>query len=142
MIIAFTLSMPQRPASSNWGRDRLYCVTQRFSTKRGKERAEQIVAGGPYDYHFSDGWGMLIDVRIVGAKEAASLKKRSAGFAGYNWAIDTICRYGRIMDSQQEEKFLEQQKASKSCQTNEIKSDADKNSPNGSSNESSALSNV
>lgn len=53
---------------------------------------EEILSEGSFYYDFGDGWGMRIYVREVDSKEAAIIRRRSRGFCGYDWAIDSIIK--------------------------------------------------
>ncbi len=61
------------------------------------DHADKILARGSYYYNFGDGWGASVAVEQVDSKEAAKLRRRSAGFCGYDWMIDSIERHGRIL---------------------------------------------
>lgn len=99
MILAFTLSMPGCPSwNGKWsGEGRKYVITQTFSSSRkGVEKANRILKEGYYDYSFSDGWCAGVDVTLVDAKQAAKLRKESAGFCGYDWMVNSIIQYNEI----------------------------------------------
>ena len=50
-----------------------------------------------YYYNFGDGWGANIQVKLVTKREAKEYEKKSVGFAGYDWMIDSIIEHGRIL---------------------------------------------
>lgn len=50
-------------------------------------------------YNFGDGWGALITMEIIDAKEGRKRNKISNGFCGYEWMIDSIIKTGRIMSN-------------------------------------------
>lgn len=109
MMIAFVLSMPNSPSwDGKWsGQNRLHAVVETFSdSKANKAKVEEILEGSPYIHRWSDGWTASVSAIQVDAKEARTIRKNSAGFAGYNWMIDTIRRYGRILDSQGVKDFI------------------------------------
>lgn len=89
VIAAFFLSMPTNNAwNGKWsGEGRLYVVTRRVL---------QMPDRTSYAYSFGDGWTARIDVKKVDSKESARLKRKSVGFAGYEWMIDSIFRHGEI----------------------------------------------
>jgi hypothetical protein len=61
-----------------------------------------------YYYNFGDGWGANICVEQVDAKEASRRRKKSIGFYGYEWMVDSIIRFGDILnDKQHKEKLIE-----------------------------------
>lgn len=108
MILAFHLSMPNRPTwDGNWsGAGRKYVVTRSFRGRSGTEKAESILAEGYYHYQWPDGWGAGIQVEEVDSRRARQLRKQSAGFCGYEWMVDTICLYGKPMASHEVEEYL------------------------------------
>jgi len=94
MILAYTLSMPRNNAwNGKWsGEGQLYV---RVRSYRKGQVAQKILDNQPYPYNFGDGWVARIDVREVTSAEARKLRKKSAGFCGYDWMIDTIVLYGK-----------------------------------------------
>lgn len=101
MILAFKLNMPvSRSWNGKWsGDDKQYVITKSWQGKTGVLAAERIAAARSYSYRFSDGWVARVDVSIVDSREAARLRARSAGFCGYNWMVDSICKHMEIIDS-------------------------------------------
>jgi hypothetical protein len=53
--------------------------------------------GGSYYYNFGDGWGASVSVRKVTAAQARKIERKSVGFCGYEWMIDSIIRDGEIL---------------------------------------------
>ena len=49
-----------------------------------------------YYYHWDDGWTAKVNMTLVTEKEAKSALKRSRGFLGYEWMIDSILTDGKI----------------------------------------------
>ena len=94
MMIAFTLSMPHNNAwNGRWtGEDDFYAKVRRYSDGAGAA----ILERSSYYYNFGDGWGASVAVRQVDSKEAARIRRKSKGFCGYDWMIDSIERHGRI----------------------------------------------
>lgn len=119
MILAFELSMPGRGSwNGRWsGEDRCYAIVKKFTGKRGAEKAAAILTQRSYFYGWSDGWGARVSVREIDAAEARRLRKRSSGFCGYDWMIQTICDYGKIMDDEQVRSHLEKQRTEAECST-------------------------
>lgn len=73
-------------------------ITKRWGTsKKANELIKQILDKGSFYYNFGDGWGMSISVREVDSKEAAKIRKKSVGFCGYDWAIDSILQHQKII---------------------------------------------
>ena len=59
---------------------------------------QAINDSGYYYYNFGDGWGASVNVYILdGAKEASRLRRKSDGFCGYEWMIDSIITNGKIL---------------------------------------------
>lgn len=98
MILCFELSMPSCPSwNGKWsGEGRLYAITRKFSGVKGGAHAQRILDAAPYHYHWDDGWGAMVRVREVDAKEAAQARKKSVGFAGYDWMVESIIDHGAI----------------------------------------------
>ena len=104
MLIEFKLSMPNIGSwDGKWtGEDNYYArvinITKRWgSGKKANELVKQILDKGSFYYDFRDGWGMSIAVREVDSKEAAKIRKKSKGFCGYDWAIESILQNQKIV---------------------------------------------
>lgn len=98
-MIAFTLFMPGVGSwNDRWSSaDCLFVkVIGGGRSQRAIARTAEILANSPYYYDFGDGWAVSVSVREVDAREARSLRKRSAGFCGYDWMIAEILSEGRI----------------------------------------------
>ena len=90
-MLLFRLSMPN---VSSWnGR---WSGEGREYTKLVDERQAKHELKGSYYYDFGDGWGARIDVTTVTGGEVAKIRKRSDGFCGYDWMVDSILRHGEI----------------------------------------------
>lgn len=98
MILCFSLSMPGCPSwNGRWsGEDRLFARTWTASSKKSKERASEIIKGSPYYYRWDDGWAASVSVKEVTSQEATKIQKKSAGFYGYDWMIESIKDKGKI----------------------------------------------
>ena len=101
MILAFKLSMPHNNSwNGKWsGEDKLYVITRNLP----KQKAKEIITQKSYYHNFGDGWGASISVTHVDSKEAAKLRKKSKGFCGYDWMVDSIIQYGKILNIEQRE---------------------------------------
>lgn len=98
-IICFELSMPNRGSwDGRWsGECRYLARVRRFGRgKSAKEQAERILAERSYYYRWSDGWGASVSVREITAEEARKIERKSAGFCGYDWMIQSIIDHGDI----------------------------------------------
>ena len=93
MLLSFELSMP---GVSSWngkwsGADNLYARVVNFGkTKTGEAKAKEILGKGYFRYAFGDGWAAGITVKEVDAKTAAKIRRKSKGFYGYDWMIESI----------------------------------------------------
>lgn len=99
MTLAFVLTMPSNNSwNGRWsGDERVHCVLENFRGKKQEAKAAEIVAKSPYFYEFGDGWCAKIEVKQVDRAEAAKLRRKSAGFNGYDWMVRTIVYYGEII---------------------------------------------
>ena len=99
--VLFTLSMPGNNAwDGKWsGEGRNYTITSTLSAKE----LETIQLGGPplsekttlsFGYNFGDGWYANVNVRLLKKGERPA---KSDGFCGYDWMVDSIRRYGKIL---------------------------------------------
>ena len=100
MLVAYTLTMPSAPSwNGKWsGEDRLWCVVRKYKDARAQEISKST-SSTHYYYRWSDGWIANVHARIVSSAEASQLRKKSFGFAGYEWMIDSIESYGKIYAS-------------------------------------------
>lgn len=92
-MIAFLLSMPHVASwNGEWsGEGKIYARLRR-DNQVSKEYIDQS-----FEYRWDDGWGASVEVRKVDSKEAAKIRKHSAGFYGYDWMIDSIIDHGKII---------------------------------------------
>jgi len=100
MILQFTLSMPGCNSwNGKWsGESRIYAKTINFGKSLKRiEKAQFILANGSYFYDFGDGWRASISVKEIDAKESRKINRITNGFYGYDWMIDDIRSYGRIL---------------------------------------------
>ena len=102
MILCFELSMPNNNSwNGKWsGKGRYYAKTVNFGkTKKAEKHAQEILDKGSYYYNFGDGWGASVSVKQVTAKEAATARRKSVGFCGYDWMVESIKQHGKIQSS-------------------------------------------
>jgi len=94
MIIAFTLSMPRNNAWNNcWtGAEKMYIVTRTVP----KDKASEILKIGSFGCSFGDGWVANISAESVDSRQAAKLRKKSSGFCGYEWMVNSIITTNEI----------------------------------------------
>ena len=90
-LMSFTLTMPGRGGwNGQWsGSDRLY-----VDVRRRPPGCE--ITQCDFHYHWADGWTACVSARVVDAKEAERLRRKTNGFAGHDWMIDSILSKGRI----------------------------------------------
>ena len=91
-MIVFTLSMPNRNTwNGKWtGDERIFA-----RTRKDREVPKEIV-GKDFYHHWDDGWTACVTVEKMNCREANKLMKKSDGFCGYDWMIESIIRYGEI----------------------------------------------
>lgn len=92
----FTLSMPNVGSwNGKWSAEgELYTKSVRFIS-RGKNLYPNLKERG-YFYDFGDGWGANVKVSFVMRKEAVAMQRKSKGFCGYEWMIDSILKNDKI----------------------------------------------
>ena len=93
MILSFTLSMPNVGSwDGKWsGQDRLYVKVISFGrSKEQNDRAKEILDKGYFHYSFGDGWSAGVTVKKVDSRDRERLRKKSAGFCGYDWMVQSI----------------------------------------------------
>lgn len=98
MILEFKLSMPKVNSwNGKWSREGEYFA--KIITFRGKEKIQRAkeIKDKSYYYDFGDGWCASVEVRQIDYKEASKLRKKSQGFKGYDWMIESIIKFNRII---------------------------------------------
>lgn len=93
-MIIFRLTMAKVPTwNGTWsGADKV------FVRRRLDSVVPASVVGRVFTYEWDDGWSVRISVEKVSAVEAIGIAKQSKGFCGYDWMIDSIIKYGEILD--------------------------------------------
>lgn len=104
MKLAFTLSMPGRNSwNGRWsGEDTVYAIVRPFTTIKAKAKAETMKAHRYYSYSFGDGWRAGVEVKEVSNDEARVIRRKSKGFCGYDWMVQSILDHGAIYGSKDE----------------------------------------
>lgn len=99
MIIEFKLSMPNVGSwNGKWtGESNYYAKLIEFKGKVKEEKAKELLEKAYYHYSFGDGWSMGVSLRKVDSREAAKIRRMSNGFCGYDWAVDSIIKYKKIL---------------------------------------------
>ena len=101
MILSFTLSMPNKGSwDGKWSGDKsCYAKVINFGhSKKAIKHATEILEKRNYHYNFGDGWSAGIKVAEVTPKEAAKIRRKSRGFYGYDWMVESI-RYNGCIES-------------------------------------------
>lgn len=112
MLVSFQLTMPNVGSwNGKWtGADRKYYVIRKLSDRymKSKEHFKDLLEKNRDNWHYSwnDGWGANVTAEIIDAKEATKRRKNSAGFAGYDWMVDSIIYYGEISTETERKKQL------------------------------------
>lgn len=101
--LLFTLDMPNVGSwNGKWsGEGRLYARVRTIRSKADFPKAKKILDEGYFRYDFGDGWSMSVDVSEVDAKTKTKILKKTKGFCGYDWAIDSIMQYNDIFTRKQ-----------------------------------------
>lgn len=100
IYVAFRLSMPRNNAwNGKWGGEaKLFARVMKFRTRNA---ADEILKRIDYGYDFGDGWFASVNVAEVSGEEKRRIEKQSSGFCGYDWMIDSICDFGRILNDEE-----------------------------------------
>lgn len=95
-IYAFKLSMPNVGSwNGEWsGKKDLYI---QFRKLTNKQITDSGIKEGSHHYNFGDGWSANVSVSEIDSEEKRKLSKRSKGFAGYDWMIDSIIENQKII---------------------------------------------
>lgn len=100
--VIFILTMPGVNSwNGRWsGEEHLYCISRGFpSSKAGQERVKKFMGESEekaFGHNFGDGWRARVTARIVRGVDAKRMLKKSKGFCGYDWMVDSIVRHGAI----------------------------------------------
>lgn len=114
MKVCFELTMPNVGSwNGKWtGADKKYYIVRTYFGERAKQMKaieEKEVKYASWYYDFGDGWGASVLMEIIDATEAKKRLKNSKGFAGYDWMVNEIEAYGRIL-GRKERQLLREQK--------------------------------
>lgn len=91
--LIFQLSMPGCASwDGKWsGAGRCYAVKRRVSATKADS-----LTGRSFSYNFGDGWRASVSAQTADAKTSREIMKRSQGFCGYEWMINSIMSDGAI----------------------------------------------
>lgn len=91
-MIAFELTMPNKGSwNGKWSQE-----GQLFVRCRDQRCVPREYWNDSFFYRWDSGWTACVTTRQVTAAEAKKLERKSKGFYGYDWMIDSIIRYGDI----------------------------------------------
>ena len=91
-MIVFKLTMPNRNTwNGKWTGDEMI-----FARVRKDRDVPKDIIGKSFFHHWDDGWTACVSVDKMDYREANKLMRKSAGFCGYDWMIESIIRYGEI----------------------------------------------
>jgi len=108
MILQFILSMPNNNSwNGKWsGESNFYAIVHNFGrSKIRTTKAVEILKKEYYHYSFGDGWAAGITITEINAKEAVKIRRKSGGFCGYSWMVDSIIDHGEILNTKQREQL-------------------------------------
>ena len=92
-MIVFELTMPNRGSwNGRWSGESTRHIRVKYDNSVPKE-----VWNKDFFYRWDDGWTACISVIKMSAKEARKLEKDSSGFCGYDWMINSIINYHKII---------------------------------------------
>lgn len=97
---AFVLSMPSvNTHDGKWtGSGTYYAATREFPNE---SKLLNNFGEGVYLYNFGDGWVARVDVEKVTSREKYNIKRKSKGFFGYDWMVDSIIQNGKIIPEEE-----------------------------------------
>lgn len=102
-MIIFELTMPNCGSwNGKWsGEKRLYAKSRR------NNQVPKEVVGKKFYYRWDDGWTACVSVKKVYYREGRKIMRKSSGFCGYDWMIDSIINYGKILTKSEQEALIE-----------------------------------
>ena len=91
-MIVFRLSMPNVGSwNGRWSQE-----GQLFVKCRREYGVPKEYWNKSFLYDFGDGWTARVSVERMPAAEARKLERKSKGFCGYDWMVDSIIKNGEI----------------------------------------------
>lgn len=92
-MIVFELTMPNRGSwNGKWSGD-----DRKFIRLRKDREVPKNLVDKSYTYSWDDGWTACVTLTKIPADKAHKLERKSDGFCGYDWMIESIIRYGKIL---------------------------------------------
>lgn len=92
--------MPSNNAwNGKWSGDKaFYAIVKNLGkTKKATAKGITLLKKAYRTYSFGDGWVAGIHITEVNAKEAAQKRRKSKGFYGYEWMVDSILREDEVI---------------------------------------------
>ena len=101
-MIVFTLTMHRVGTwNGKWtGRGSLYCRC------KDERKVSKECWNGDFRYNFRDGWTACVTTQRMSASEARKLERKSRGFCGYDWMIDSIIECNEIITPEERQNRL------------------------------------
>ena len=91
-MIVFELSMPNKGSwNGKWSQE-----GQLFVRTRKEREVPKEYWNKSFYYRWADGWTACVTVIKIPISEARKLERKSKGFCGYDWMIESIIKYGEI----------------------------------------------
>lgn len=93
-MIVFELTFPNRGSwNGKWSGEKDKHIIVKKDYKVPKDRIGKI-----YSYDFGDGWVASITVKKMNGNDSEyrQLKKKNAGFCGYDWMVNSIIAIDKI----------------------------------------------
>lgn len=97
-MLCFELTMPSRASwNGRWsGENSKHIIIKKF-LKKDQDAVNKILETKDYFYRWDDGWCACVTATAIDGKQANRLRKMNAGFCGYDWMVQSILRYNKIM---------------------------------------------
>ncbi len=99
-MLGFTLSMPN---VGSWNGQWTGEADLHYRSRKLSKAQEAELDGQYFHYNFGDGWSAGITCKIIDSKSNTKLKRKSVGFSGYDWMIDSIVEFGEILNTKARE---------------------------------------
>ena len=119
----FKLSMPNVGSwNGRWsGEERNYIVVKTMSDDWKIKLGVSEAKGNSWYYRWDDGWGASVSCRIAPKNERLP---KSDGFCGYEWMIQSIMDYDKIMNDGEAKEWEQKQEAARVEHSDSIKEEA------------------
>ena len=91
-MIVFELSMPNKGSwNGRWSQE-----GQLFVRTRPERDVPRECWDKSFYHRWDDGWTACVTTTRMTAAEARKLERKTKGFCGYDWMIESIIRHGDI----------------------------------------------